>query len=85
MTFMERKIKLGTFDTVEVSFARYKAYKEDFIKDMEEQYREKIHDKMYQAMVNWEVEMRCGNISGPMYSSWMRMTRKITTRKKRGN
>ena len=40
MTFMERKIKLGTFDTVEVSFARYKAYKEDFIKDMEEQYRD---------------------------------------------
>lgn len=57
MAFMGRNIKLGTFDTVEAAFARYKAYKEDFIKDMAEQYREKIPDKVYQAMMNWEVEI----------------------------
>lgn len=57
MAFMGRNIKLGTFDTVEDAFARYKEYKEDFIKDMAEQYREKIPDKVYRAMMNWEVEI----------------------------
>jgi len=57
MAFMGRNIKLGTFDTVEAAFARYKAYKEDFIKDMAEQYREKIPDKVYWAMIHWEVEI----------------------------
>ena len=57
MAFMGKIIKLGTFDTVEAAFARYKEYKENFIKNMAEQYKEKIPDKVYQAMIEWEVEI----------------------------
>ena len=57
MAFMGKSIKLGTFDTAESAFARYKEYKEDFIKDMAEQYKGKIPDKVYQAMMNWKVEI----------------------------
>ena len=57
MAFMGNTIKLGTFDTVESAFARYKEYKEDFIKDMAEQYKDEIPDKVYQAMMNWVVEI----------------------------
>ena len=57
MSFMGRQIKFGTFDTVESAFARYKEYKEDFIKDMAEQYREQIPDKVYDAMMGWKSEV----------------------------
>ena len=57
MTFMGRSIKLGTFETAEEAFTRYKVYKEDFIKDIAEQYKDKIPQKAYQAMLNWRVEI----------------------------
>lgn len=57
MAFMGKSVKLGTFCTAEEAFARYKEYKEDFIKDMAELYKEKIPDKVYQAMMNWEIEI----------------------------
>lgn len=57
MSFMGEQIKLGTFDTAEAAFTRYKEYKEDFIKDMAEQYRNEIPDKVYEAMMNWKIEI----------------------------
>ena len=57
MSFMGRQIKLGTFDTAESAFAGYKEYKEDFIQDMAEQYRDVISDKVYEAMINWKIEI----------------------------
>lgn len=57
MNFMGNQIKLGTFDTSESAFARYKEYKEDFINDIAEQYRRKIPDKVYRAMMNWKIEI----------------------------
>lgn len=57
MSFMGKRIKLGTFNTAKEAFARYKEYKEEFIKDMAEQYKGEIPDKIYQAMVKWEVEI----------------------------
>lgn len=57
MAFMGKTIKLGTFNTAESAFARYKEYKEDFIKDIAEQYRDEIPDKVYQAMINWKIEI----------------------------
>ena len=57
MSFMGRQIKLGTFDTAESAFARYKEYKEDFIQDMAEQYRDVISDKVYGAMMSWKIEI----------------------------
>ena len=57
MSFMGEQIKLGTFDTAESAFDRYKEYKEDFIQDMAEQYRDVIPDKVYEAMMSWEIEI----------------------------
>lgn len=57
MSFMGKTIKLGRFDTPESAFARYKEYKEDFIKDMAEQYKDILPDKVYQAMQKWKVEI----------------------------
>lgn len=57
MMFLGEPIKLGYFDTAESAFARYKEYKEDFIKDMAEQYKDKIPHKVYDAMMNWIIEI----------------------------
>lgn len=57
MSFMGEQIKLGTFDTAESAFARYKEYKEDLIKDMAEQYSEQIPDKVYNAMMGWKIKI----------------------------
>ena len=57
MAFIGEQVKLGTFDTAEAAFTRYKGYKEDFIKDMAEQYRDEIPDKVYDAMMGWKIEI----------------------------
>ncbi len=57
MSFMGEQIKLGTFGTAESAFARYKEYKEDFIQDIAEQHRDEIPDKVYEAMLNWKIEI----------------------------
>ena len=49
--------KLGVFDNSEDAFKKYKEYKKDLIQDMAEQYKGKIPDKAYQAMLNWKVEI----------------------------
>lgn len=57
MSFMGEQIKLGTFETAESAFARYKEYKEDFIQDIAEQYKDVIPHKVYRAMMNWKIEI----------------------------
>ena len=57
MAFMGKQIKLGTFDIVDSAFARYKEYKEDFIQDLAERYKDEIPDKVYEAMMNWKIEV----------------------------
>lgn len=57
MSFMGEQIKLGTFNTAEAAFARYKEYKEDFIQDLAEQYKDVIPHKVYEAMMNWKIEI----------------------------
>ena len=57
MAYMGQTKKLGTFDSVESAFARYKKYKEDFIKDMAKQYKDSIPGKVYEAMMNWVIEI----------------------------
>lgn len=56
MNYCGHQIKLGTFDSAEEAFARYKEYKEDFIKDIAEQYKRKIPNKLYEVMINWTIE-----------------------------
>lgn len=50
-------IKLGTFNDSFTAFDRYKEYKEKFIKDIAERYRDKIPYKVYRAMMEWEIEI----------------------------
>lgn len=57
MSFAGKNIKLGSYETVEATFSRYREYKEDFIKDIAEQNKEKIPDKIYQAMMKWQIEI----------------------------
>ena len=57
MSFMREQIKLGWFDTAESAFARYKEYKEDFIRDMAEQYKDILPNKVYEAMMEWKIEI----------------------------
>ena len=57
MSFMGEPIKLGWFDSAESAFARYKEYKEDFIQDLAEQYKDILPYKVYEAMMNWKIEI----------------------------
>lgn len=57
MNFMGNNIKLGRFDTAEEAFKRYKEYKEDFIEDMAEQYKDVLPNKVYDAMMSWKIEI----------------------------
>ncbi len=57
MAYMGRTKKLGTFNNVESAFIRYKEYKEDFIKNMAKRYKNKIPYKVYEAMMNWKIEI----------------------------
>lgn len=57
MSFVGKPIKLGWFDTAEAAFARYKEYKEDFIQDLAEQYKDILPNKVYDAMMNWKIEI----------------------------
>lgn len=53
-----RKVKnLGRFNTIEEAFAVYKQAKEARIKEVAEQYKDKIPQKLYDAMINWKVEI----------------------------
>ena len=54
---MDRSIKLGTFKTPEEAFQKYKEYKEQYIKDTAKRYKDKIPYSVYEAMMNWKVEI----------------------------
>lgn len=47
---------LGYYDTKKEAFQVYKKFKEDYIKKVAEEYKEKIPTKLYNAMLKYEVE-----------------------------
>ena len=51
------KIHLGIYDTVEQAFLAYKQAKEEYIKKVAEEYKDKIDPRAYEAMMNYEVEI----------------------------
>ena len=53
----QKSIKLGTFKTPEEAFQKYKEYKEQYIKDTAKRYKDKIPYSVYEAMMNWKVEI----------------------------
>ena len=52
-----KEIHLGLFDTPEEAFISYKNAKEKYIKQIAEEYKSKIPQKLYKAMINYEVEI----------------------------
>lgn len=53
----ECEIKLGVYNTPEEAFKVYKKFKENYIKEIADEYKNKIPLKLYKAMYNWEVEI----------------------------
>lgn len=51
------KIYLGLYNTPEEAFEAYKEYKEQTIKDIAEEYKDVIPEVLYNAMINYEVEI----------------------------
>ena len=52
-----KQIHLGVFATPELAFLAYKEAKEQYIKEVAEEYKGKIPQKLYEAMMNYEVEI----------------------------
>ena len=50
-------IQLGHFDTPEEAFFAYKTAKEEYIKEVAEEYKGKIDNRLYEALMNYEVEI----------------------------
>ena len=48
---------LGCYDTKEEAFQVYKNFKEKYIKEVAEEYKDKIPEKLYNAMITYEVEI----------------------------
>lgn len=51
------EIHLGLYNTPEEAFDVYKQYKEQLIKDVADEYRDLIPEVLYNAMINYEVEI----------------------------
>lgn len=46
---------LGVYSTKEDAFNVYKKFKEDYVKEMAEKYKEKIPQRLYEALCKWRV------------------------------
>lgn len=51
------RIHLGTFDTPELAFQAYKTFKEAYIKEQAELYKDSIDPRAYLALLNYEVSI----------------------------
>lgn len=52
-----KRIHLGYYSTPKEAFQAYKQAKEDYIKEVAEEYKSQIQQKLYQALMNYEVEI----------------------------
>ena len=48
---------LGRFDTPEEAFQAYKQVKESYIKEVAEKWKDQIDPRVYEALMNWKVEI----------------------------
>ncbi len=53
----KKQIRLGAFSTPEEAFYAYKEYKENLIKQIADQYKNQIPQKLYDALYRYEVEI----------------------------
>lgn len=49
------RVNIGIYDTDEEAYESYKKAKKEYIKEVAEEYRDKIPDNLYQSLINWEV------------------------------
>lgn len=54
---LDKRIHLGFFETPEKAFQVYKEFKEYYIKQVADEYKQKIPNKLYIAMINYKVEI----------------------------
>ena len=54
---VKHRVSLGQYDTVEEAFEVYKQFKENYIKEVAEEYKNKIPVKLYEALINYKVEI----------------------------
>ena len=52
-----KRVKLKYWNTSKKAFAEYKTVKEKIIKEYAERYRGRIDEKVYNAMMEWEIEI----------------------------
>lgn len=52
-----KRIHLGLFKTETEAFQAYKVAKEDYIKEVAEKWKGKISDKVYDALMDWEINI----------------------------
>ena len=57
LSTLNGRIDLGHFKNVEDAFNAYKIAKEQYIKQIADEYKEKIPQKLYDAMYKWKVEI----------------------------
>ena len=53
----DRRMYLGLYDTPEEAFQAYKHAKEQYIKEVANEYKDKIDPRAYEALMNYEVEI----------------------------
>lgn len=53
----QKKKYLGYYETPEEAFLAYKQFKEQYIKQVADEYKGRIPDRLYEAMYKWEVEI----------------------------
>ena len=53
----DKQVKLHYWNTEEEAFQEYKLFKESEIRTLVLRYKDKIPDKIYQAMKNWQIEI----------------------------
>ncbi|MBY6838715.1 hypothetical protein [Clostridium botulinum] len=54
---MNSRFEIGYFNTAEKAFYAYKEFKEKYIKQVANEYKDKIPQKLYDAMYNYKVEI----------------------------
>ena len=54
---LDKRKFLGYYNTIEEAFNSYKTFKESYIKQVADEYKDLIPQKLYEAMYNYEVEI----------------------------
>ena len=52
-----KRVHIGTFDTIEEAFQAYKTAKEEYIKEVADVWKPLITKQVYQALINYKVEI----------------------------